>query len=147
MSSGDGHTDLVPALSESRPVASRSDASRGEGEGPGQGPERRGAVEIDDAGLAVLGALLAESRKQTEILEETRALAEANRQLLHRIVLGDVDLLDSDDIQLALGIGRTKLAELVADGEIPHTRIGTSPRGPLRTTRDALRAVIRSWMG
>lgn len=128
---GDGQTGPVPALPEARSDAARPDVS-------------------GDARLAALAALLAEARRQSEILTEIRdgqaAMRQEHGRLLHRVVLGDVDLLDADDLRLALGVGRTKLAELLADGEIPHTRIGSADKGRVRTTRDALRATIRNWM-
>lgn len=88
-----------------------------------------------DVGTALL-ALLEEQRKQTAILERHTAL-------LHRVVLGDVDQLDAADVMAALKLGRTKLGEMVDDGEIPMYR--ASAGGPRRISRDMLRAVVRRW--
>ena len=98
---------------------------RSTGDGFG-GPAPLGPAGEDTS--ALLRELLAEQRRTNE--------------LLHRIVLGDVDTLDADDVMQALKIGRTKLGEMIDDGELPMQTVGRRRV----IARDAFRAVLRSWM-
>jgi len=93
-----------------------------------------GAAQGDVA--ALLGELVAESRRQTELLQQQTAL-------LHRILLGELDTLDADDVRAALHVGSTKLDELVADGTLPMRTVGRKRI----IDRQTFRAVLRRWMG
>ena len=50
----------------------------------------------------------------------------------------DALLLRAEEVQLALGLGRSKVYEMMADGSLPVIRIGKSVRVPA----DALKAWV-----
>jgi hypothetical protein len=89
------------------------------------GPPPQPGAEV----AALLVQLLEEQKKQTE--------------LLHRILLGDLDTLSMADVKVALGCGDRKVDELIEDGELPVFQF--AERGPRRILRDTFRTVLRRW--
>lgn len=127
--SGDGHTGALPVLGTDGPTIPRRAAPR------------RAVTIVVHASPAQ--QMIDELRLQTSL--QLRA-----NELLHRSLLGDVDQLDAADVMVALKLGRTKLGELVEDGEIPMYRLPVEQgkdeaKAPRRIGRETLRAVIRRW--
>ena len=76
-----------------------------------------------------------------EHLAEMAARQARMEDLLVRMSAGkEVELLTTEDVRGILGIGRTKLAELIASGELPMWKLG----GERRITRAGLEAFIRA---
>lgn len=130
--SGDGHASALPALADVAPPTL---------------PARRAYTIVVHS--SPVEHMVAELRRQTSLQEQHARLQERTNELLHRSLLGDVDQLDAADVMVALKVGRTKLGELVDDGELPMYRLPAEGRGeatgPRRIARDTLRAVIRRW--
>ena len=82
-------------------------------------------------------------REAGELLRRLEEMAERQARmetLLVRLSTGkQLDLLTTEDVRRILGIGRTKLAELIASGELRMWKLG----GERRITRAGLEAYIR----
>ena len=73
-------------------------------------------------------------------LDEMMARQERIETMLLRLSAGKhLDLLTTEDVRRILGIGRTKLNELIASGELQMWKLG----GERRITRAGLEAYIR----
>ena len=102
---------------------------------PGPAPEAPGAgVDVGAVLVAILDSSLRQEQEQR-----------AQTALLHRILLGDLDVLTADDVKRALGCGDRKLDELVEAGDLPMFQM--KARGPRRILRETFRAVLRTWAG
>ena len=110
------------------------------GDGAAGSPPQPGAPV--DVG-AVMLQILEESKRQTAEQEKQTAIAERSEKLLHRILLGDLDQLDSADVMAAIGVARTKLGEMRDDGLLPMYQRPGSERWYIG--RDTFRTVVRGW--
>ncbi|GIV03583.1 MAG: hypothetical protein KatS3mg015_2413 [Fimbriimonadales bacterium] len=81
--------------------------------------------------LAALRAHLAELAARQARIEDLLVRLSAGKHL---------ELLTTEDVRRILGIGRTKLNELIASGELPMWKLG----GERRITRAGLEAYIRA---
>jgi len=84
-----------------------------------------------DEDLTALRKHLAEMAARQARMEELLVRLSAGKQL---------ELLTTDDVRRILGIGRTKLNELIASGELPMWKLG----GERRITRAGMEAYIRA---